>query len=331
MFMERSEITRSNKKERKYKIASIVILANLILCTLSCGLYKYNMDQTIVSYNNYKDARRDAEWDVIEMYINEMYNNLEKELLDITVDLEISIISDYDNLDDLEKEFSKEDYSHLYSIIEEKVKNTYLTPVKNDNNDLFVAVRDGIFMDYSISQIPYYSDTKTEDFRTWEEYINSSINPTLTRKAVDLILNQSNDVIFNQIDGDQSFYSQQLKELKKIYKEKGLEELKNFVFLVPAYITDDGDILGNLDIMYGHKYNTYKIILVQEFNIYDQLKVSYPSLVDEDRYKYLDIQQEQLIENQACLGMLIVLEVFACIVLSCIVFNLLFKGYRRNR
>ena len=192
MFMERSRITRSNKKERKCKIASIVILANLILCTLSCGLYKYNMDQTIVSYNNYKDARRDAEWDVIEMYINEMYNNLEKELLDITVDLEISIISDYDNLDDLEKEFSKEDYSHLYSIIEEKVKNIYLTPVKNDNNDLFVAVRDGIFMDYSISQIPYYSDTKTADFRTWEEYINSSTNPTLIRKAVDLILNQLN-------------------------------------------------------------------------------------------------------------------------------------------
>ena len=82
--------------------------------------------------------------------------------------------------------------------------------------------------------------------------------------------------------------------------------------------------------MYGHRYSTYKIIVVQEFNIYDQLKASYPSLIDENRYKYLDIQQEQLIGSQTVIGLLIITELIACIVLSCIVFNLLFKGYRKG-
>ena len=222
--------TGSVKREQKYKIASIVILANLILCTLTTGLYKYNMDQSIICYNNYVDARRDSEWDTIEMYINEMYSKLNKELVDITLDLELDIVSEYENLNVLENEFTAEDYSHIYSIIEKRVKDTYLTPVKNDNNDMFVAVTDGIFMDYSISKIPYNTDTKTETFRTWEEYINSSTNPALTRKAVDLILDQSNEVIFNQIDGESIFYTEQLKELEKLYKENGLDELRNFIF-----------------------------------------------------------------------------------------------------
>ena len=48
--------------------------------------------------------------------------------------------------------------------------------------------------------------------------------------------------------------------------------------MVPAYITPTGDIFGIEDVSaYGNKNNNDKIIVVQKFNVYQQIMARYSS------------------------------------------------------
>jgi hypothetical protein len=58
--------------------------------------------------------------------------------------------------------------------------------------------------------------------------------------------------------------------LKEVFYKEGIEGLAGYVFTVPAYITEDGDIFGTPDIGPDGNVNpNYKIIVVQRFSIYD--------------------------------------------------------------
>ena len=59
---------------------------------------------------------------------------------------------------------------------------------------------------------------------------------------------------------------------------KQFKGLKNYQIWIPVYITDTGDIFGQSDVVKGVKQPTHKIIVVQEFNLYDQLKKASPRL-----------------------------------------------------
>ena len=322
---------RDRNRDKQFKIASIFILANLILCTLLTGLYKYNTDQLVLHYENEMFVRRDAEWNTVELYINELYNSLESKLSSVAQKVESNIIFSYkDNMSELQKQLEDGNYIHLCNTIREDIKDVYLTDVKNDNNDIFVAVHDGIILDYSLSKIPYADETVSKSFRTWEEYISTSVNPELTEKAIELILDQHNSIIFEQAEGEISFIEHQLDEIKKLYMQDGITALRNYTFLVPVYITEDGDIFGNVDIMYGHKYKTYKIILIQEFNVYDQLEENYPGLMDDSKYRCIDSHYDDILLKQNLIGIIILLELITCISLSCVVFNLVLRENKKE-
>jgi hypothetical protein len=101
-------------------------------------------------------------------------------------------------------------------------------------------------------------------------------NKELTKNAINRILNKDvskivgwdipqEKVTFNYDDIDMTI-------LKQIYMEKGLKGLSEIEILCPAYITENGDIFGIPDVSnYGKKNDNDKLIIVQRFNIYDQI------------------------------------------------------------
>ena len=124
---------RDRNRGKQFKIASIFILAILILCTLLTGLYKYNTDQLVLHYENEMFVRRDTEWNTIELYINELYNSLESKLSSVAQKVESNIIFSYkDNMSELQKQLEDGNYIHLCNTIREDIKHVYLTDVKND-------------------------------------------------------------------------------------------------------------------------------------------------------------------------------------------------------
>ena len=83
--------------------------------------------------------------------------------------------------------------------------------------------------------------------------------------------NDVNTIIFK--DGDEKIYS--MDDLKEVYINDGIEEFKNYNVLVPVYISSD---LKSSSANYGTAMNDYSVIIVQEFNIYDQIMNMQPDL-----------------------------------------------------
>ena len=64
--------------------------------------------------------------------------------------------------------------------------------------------------------------------------------------------------------------------MHQLYDSYGIEAFKNIQFLAPAYITTTGDIFGMEDIdINGMSSNNHKIVVVQTFNLYQQLTTRY--------------------------------------------------------
>ena len=323
------------RRDLNFKVASIVILVNLVLCSVISCLYKYNTDELIMNYDNNIEARKIAEWDSIELYIKVLYNGLDNSINDIANNVEEGIREEYPDLEVLKEEMESANYSHLDKTVAPFIKDVFLTNVENDRNDIFVAVNDGIISNFSLSDVPYEYEYKNNNIFKWSDYIERSFNKTLTKDSVDMILNQSNDIIFSEnkntlIIDHEKILQPYLSEMKKVYLKEGLDGLRNYTFLVPAYITNDGDIFGQNDIINGYRYSTYKIILIQEFNIYDQLMTNYPTLINEERYHIIDNNMMAKISGTSLVGMLIMLEMFACIVLSCLLFNMNLINYKSS-
>ena len=328
--------SRSKDKEHSFRIAAVIILANLLLCASIGCIYKTYTNDLETMYTGNIEERKVQEWDIIEMYIKELYRSLSYEMDDLSVDIEQKIIDTYDDLDVLKEELDLKDYSGLYKVVSPLIKDLYLSNIKNDRNDIFVATNDGIIADFSLSQIPYWDETTTSNptILSWQQYIDTSSNSDLTKESVNLILDQVNCIIFNErfnTNGDHMIILQPyLSEMKKVYIEEGIDSLRNYTFLVPSYITDDGDIFGNIDIEHGYRYTTYKIIIVQEFNIFDQLKNNYPNVINENRYESIDNMFLQKLTTGNIIGLLIIAELFASIILSCKLFNLHLLIYKKK-
>ena len=119
---------RDSNREKQFKMASIFILANLILCTLLTGLYKYNTDQLVLHYENEMFVRRDTEWNTIELYINELYNSLESKLSSVAKDVESNILFDYkDDMALLQEQLADGNYIHLCNTIRDDILITLFT------------------------------------------------------------------------------------------------------------------------------------------------------------------------------------------------------------
>ena len=204
-------------------------------------------------------SERDAE------YILLLKKNLDLSISDDTKQIALNIENDIKetiNLDELQGQMDKGIYS-------KELENIFANHIKSNNN-IMICNKDGIITDYNLSRA-------TED-RSWEAEINNQYNKELAKTTIKNILNQNTDSILvfestkSKEEGHKYLSSLTEDDIIEIYLNEGIDGLKNYVFVVPAYITDKGDIFGKNDIFQGHKQNTNKIIVLQVYNLYDHIK-----------------------------------------------------------
>ena len=171
-------------------------------------------------------------------------------------------------------------------------KNYYFTHVNNRNNDIFICNKNGIVADYSkeaesvYTFIPWGADT---DIRP--------STPSIKGEVLDKLLdpNDVNTIIFK--DGDEKIYS--MDDLKEVYINDGIEEFKNYNVLVPVYISSD---LKSSSANYGTAMNDYSVIIVQEFNIYDQIMNMQPDLGKYSSTGFNENEMDEIISVLYMLG-----------------------------
>lgn len=213
---------------------------------------------------------------------------------------------------------------NLHEILRKNILHKNLNNISNYRNGIFVADSNGVIEDLSYTR----SSTNGES-RSWDNEIKNAYNSALEKDAISKILNQSKDIIIAEHVDLLSNKSHNLincgtkDELEKIYLKEGIEGLKNYQFLAPAYITDQGDIFGRPDISDGKRCENSKLIVIQEFNIYDQISKIYPELLSDDIAKTLKVQYADILNWLYVLGCLYVV----CVILSLIYISTIYNDF----
>lgn len=225
------------------------------------AIYTYILDLQNDAYNSARSVSRS-----MESYMR----NLDQETL--KDELESGEISE--NLDDI-----------FCSHTSGKIFNN----VDNSRNGFIIANTHGILYDSN------YKRVNGKDSRTWKSEIKNSYNPELEEEAINRLLEKSDDLIITEsVNFLRDDYENHIKittstydSLLEVYLKEGIEGFRNYQVLCPAYITNNGDIFGQKDIVSGIKMENNKIIVIQEFNIYDQISHNKPSLMNDDEIRII--------------------------------------------
>ena len=238
--------------------------------------FKIEYEQITENIKSTDEIATELQWTYIETVLREDYsaagmqaknvaNRIDRDLRATDADIE-GLKSHLETPSDKLRETAYAD------IFRRDIKGSYMYGLKNDNNDAFVATRKGIVMDLSLNCAPDMIP------RTWEAEFPMHYNRELAYDAVTLLNSKSDKIIFWEFlppsdpDNHYKMTDVSMEELKKLFVMEGIEGLKNIEFLAPAYITEDGDIFGVDDIgAKGQRVQNHKIIVVQGFNLYEQI------------------------------------------------------------
>lgn len=276
--------TESQKKAimgRAVCFIMLIMVAGLVLYMYTVDRVKYSESKSV---DDYKDIMFDRIYSELNLIKSQAYDsaknvasNIEAEMRELDLDkVEADMESGKVNPDTRE-------------IIKNNIRGRSLNSIHNYKNGVIVMTQKGVFEDFNYERASH-------ELRSWEDEINMAWNKELEKDAIDKILIHSRGIIatekINHCGKDHIKINEITEEnLRKVFYEEGLDGFKNYQFKVAAYITETGDIFGNEDIVGGIKQDTHKLIIVQEFNLYDQLQAMSPDLMEIDDH-ILYIQQD---------------------------------------
>lgn len=312
--------------DKKRRCVAILIAALLLLLTCVVLAYIYVIFLVRLTQEQCVDASADANFDVVENYIEELQENSEKNITKAADDIRNDIYEAYPDLDELKKELDSGDFSSLSDICYDRLRFNYLNDVRNEWNSIFVGMNKYIIFDYNY----YYSIKNGKNIDNnkslWSTYSSKDFNAIPTKEAIKKIRTFPDDkpiIIEPMKSNDRSHkYLQEitLYGLREIYKNEGLEGLKNYVLLTPAYVDESSDMFGNEEISAGIHHDTYRIILVQRCNIYDQITKNYPEI---EKLTIGDevIKNEAIMKNLHMIGIALFVGYIFALVQACYIFN----------
>ena len=260
------------------------------------------------------------------LYIKEqLEEDISKELMKVAQKIENDIVENTD-LDKLEKELNSADDipDELEKIFRKNIYGVYLLGIENDRNDIFICNKNGILSDYDIS-----SATDKEN-RTWKYEIKHQYNKKLAKNTSDKLITMEdyNNLVFEREKQSKNKNRKLYKEItndtiREIISREGFEGLKSYTFLVPVYITNDGDIFGKYDVVGTHKQTNNKIIIVQEYSLYDYIIAT--DIVDEineqARQDHVKLEHRQIMSHLYIFAISMILSVICIIVIISIISN----------
>lgn len=255
---------------------------NIIMCTIVglLSLSSFNMYTLKVESNSInkivnvinENVDKDKE-NYIKSVLNLGYKLCLQSTDILSKQLETELLVNYD-LKTLKKEF---DQSILSDEFYEVIKN--VLSVKDENNILFnmekltmVAIKDGLIAEFSNNNVDHIA-TSGNNVLLWEEYINKSVNPSLTRDALKKVFRNKNNVAFIQKSGKPVIKSSNIDDLISLYIKEGKEALSDYYFLTASLITEDGDIFGTYDKTFLSENRNYKLIVLNTTSVKEVLNI----------------------------------------------------------
>lgn len=316
--------------QRYMKIKIIILLMGIIMSISAATVIMYsNLINDIkgigeASVNEYKEEQFDHLWGIINEKIRySAKNNIATASQDIEKD-----IRDMD-LDTLKTDLDNGEYpDELVNVFKKHLQDLNLNGIDNGKNNTLVLSNDHIILNYSYYAYP----NNAEDSTLFSSIVMDGYNPELNQNALDHIYKQDNNVICIEVSQCENpnhikITDSSKESFKKVFMEEGIEGFKNYQFLVPIYITETGDVFGQNDIVNGERkdYN-HKFIIIQEFNLYDQINLFSESF-DNDELNNLINSHNKLIERMYIFGIIFIILLVIVLFNFVSIYNNFIYGY----
>lgn len=322
----------SKTKLNRYATIIILILISFVIILTLCN-------NTI---NNVKDAReaqtvdvrkRDFEvvWGILEALQHQASSNTEA----LASNIESQIKETFD-LDELKEKLDENDPVYtkkLYQLFSNAVKDVHLGKVNNNRNSIIVlegydTIVEDMFVDPEARTDGAVVDDSTNFI---EKYRDGTYNVAMFDTAMRKIRNHTDSSLivmepYNYISSDvphEKIREADYANLERVYVNEGLAGLRNYQFMVPVYITDTGDIFGQSDIVQGIHQDTHKFIIIQTFNLYDQIISMKSDFGDDDYINRLNNRYDRILNSLYILGMIVCALIVLIIVYFLSIYNAL--------
>ena len=170
--------------------------------------------------------------------------------------------------------------ARLNSILLNSIKHQYFLDIDNYDNSVTVISRKHILADINPAKIMSLNHSLDDDYRFYGN------NRELYQQAITQLMSQqhAHQIIFyepykNMNPKHIMLTDMRLESLERVFMTEGLEGLRSYIFLAPAYITEHGDIFGTPDYDENGFTNNHKLIVVQRFSVVDVIDKLHPSII----------------------------------------------------
>ena len=322
----------SKSKFSKYITSTLILIVSLVLilamCSYAISYVKTAREEQIVDVR-----KRDFEvvWNILETFKGQANNQIEV----VAKNIEQEIYNNFD-MDTLKQKLDEDDpvYTEkLYNTISKCVQDVHLNGSKNNRNSVIVlegynTIIEDKLIDPDAREDSYtVDDTNTDIYK----YRDTTYNKKMFNSAMRKIRNHTDSSLiaiepYNYISDtvnhtliEEATYD----TLEKIYIEEGFTGLRNYQFLVPVYITDTGDIFGQTDTLHGIRVDNHKFIVIQTFNLYEQLIAVKPDFGDDDYLHRLNIRYNNILNILNITGIVICMLIIFIVLYFISIYNTL--------
>lgn len=306
------------------KIITVVIVffcSSILLYTDIITKVQENKNATVTEF-------KENQFKSIWMYLELLQKQADDEAVSVSKNIEKDLLNLSDkDLSQIESDMSNNIHNDtLHNIIMNYSESHNLNNINNSRNGIIIMSTKGFMEDFNYRRASQ-SNCIEGKFRTWQNSIDSSFNKELEKNAIDKLLNRTSGIIalesYDLANNPDHIKIKELtyKNLLKVYLSEGLEGLRNYQILVPYYITDIGDIFGVPDISQGIIVDNNKIIVVQEFNLYDQIVANSTDIFDNSQIENYVRNSENLIKLLYICGIGLVMAVCGTIFYFFSVYN----------
>lgn len=323
----------SENKSKKNPIRKMAIFIASILLIFGAAILLYSAVLSSVknakqsAMDQAKDTKFDLIWTQLQLSLEESYANAEI----IAEHIERDIKTEFD-LTDLKDALDTNDadaYRRLSKLVAKNIERISLNDIDNHRNSVMVMTGDGIILeDYTIDL-----STKIPAGDNFNKYLDTSYNKELFLDALRKLKIHSEYIIaienidYTGNDDHIKVSDVNRNTLKQVFDAEGLAGLQNYEFMTPVYITDTGDIFGTKDIVGGIPQENHKFVIVQTFNLYDQIIRNDHEYADNNYEDSIIERYDDVLVMLYIFGIILVVAIAACILYMMALYNFITDRY----
>lgn len=305
---------------KKIKKSKINRLVSIILLTLASFIIILTVcDNAIISIKNSRAAAiedvKKRDFATVWMSILNYIDDAEKQTSGVATNIENDIKINFDlaELQTLLDNGDSEARRKLSEIFRNNIDGVYAGEVNNNRNSIIIlegydTIVEDLFVDPDSREEGV--TIKDPSSPSLSKYKDTTYNKELFLSAIRKIRTHTDQLIaiepYNYINGDHEKIPElNYQNLERVYINEGVQGLRNYQFLVPVYITDSGDIFGQKDVENGVPQENHKFIVIQTFNIYDQIMYNSPEFGDDDYIKRINSRYDRILNSLYIMGIII--------------------------